>query len=170
MAQEGLTRWAVSTNIPTWAALGTANAQADYAISRRWTLLAGAKYNPFTYKSGTPAQFQLRQAEVHLGTRYWFDTLWEGWFAAAKMLGALYNVANILGSGCFEGELAGLAVTGGYNLPLGENTAIGLGAGAALAAHHTTYYAAARCGRITGKKQGLVVFPCDIMLSLMIKL
>lgn len=48
----GAQEFAVSTNLADYADLGTLNFEASYGIARHWSLVAGAKYNPFTYKTG----------------------------------------------------------------------------------------------------------------------
>ena len=55
-------RFSVSTNILDYARLGTVNVDASYGLSRHWSILAGARYNPFTFNEGDPErQFQYRQ-------------------------------------------------------------------------------------------------------------
>ena len=55
----------VSTNVLGYAALGTMNAEVSYSLARRWSLTAGAVYNPFTYrKRDSERQFQIRQQKT----------------------------------------------------------------------------------------------------------
>ena len=62
----------VSTNLLGYAALGTMNVEASYAVSRHWSVVAGLKYNPFTFRKGDPdAQFQGRQQSYSIGVRMW---------------------------------------------------------------------------------------------------
>ena len=39
-------RFSVSTNILDYVRLATLNVDASYALSRHWSVLAGARYNP----------------------------------------------------------------------------------------------------------------------------
>ena len=60
----------VSTNLIGYAALGTMNVEASYAVSRRWSVVAGVRYNPFTFNKGdVRRQFQLRQQPAHPALR-----------------------------------------------------------------------------------------------------
>ena len=158
-------RWALSTNIPTWALLGTLNADAQLALDTHWSIRAGIKYNPFTFHKGDGRQFHLRQATPSVGVRYWFDSVYEGWFVGGKLMGSVYSVANICGSGCFDGQLAAIGIGAGWSKPLSERWALCLGTGAAVALHDTTYYAGPSCGRILGAKRGLAVFVPDVFVS-----
>jgi len=42
----------------------------DVAAARRWTLVAGAKYNPFLYKADTPEPLSARQQVYAAGVRF----------------------------------------------------------------------------------------------------
>ena len=52
-------KFSLSTNLLDYACLGTMNVDVSYSVSRRWTVLAGVRYNPFTFNAGNPyEQFQ----------------------------------------------------------------------------------------------------------------
>ena len=69
--------FSVSTDVLGLANLGTMNIDASYAVSRRWSLTAGARYNPFTFRKGNPEeQFQYRQQSYAVGMRVW---PWHTW-------------------------------------------------------------------------------------------
>ena len=73
-------KFSVSTNVLGYAQLGTMNVDVSYALSRRWSLTAGARYNPFTFHGGDASrQFQLRQQSYALGVRLWPWHIWSGW-------------------------------------------------------------------------------------------
>ena len=61
-------KFSLSTDILGYAKLGTMNIDASFAVSRRWSLTAGARYNPFTFRKGDDGQFQYRQLSYYLGT------------------------------------------------------------------------------------------------------
>ena len=72
-------KFSVSTDVLDYACLGTLNADFSYAFSRHWSLVAGARYNPFTFgKDGSQSQFQLRQQSYALGARFWPWHIWSG--------------------------------------------------------------------------------------------
>lgn len=63
-------KFSISTNLLDYACLGTLNIDASYSVSRRWSLTAGARYNPFTFNEGDPSrQFQMRQQSYCVGAR-----------------------------------------------------------------------------------------------------
>ena len=166
VARESAPRWAISTNLPTWGVLATLNTNMQVALDTHWSFTACVKYNPFTNKRGRADQFHLRQLTPSLGVRYWKDETFRGWFLEGKVLGSVYSVANICGSGCFDGQLIGVGLGAGWNKPLGERWALTLGAGVAAAYHNTTFYAAPACGRIVGRKKGAALFVSDLMVSI----
>ena len=78
-------RFSVSTNLLDYARLGTLNVDASYAASRHWSLVAGARYNPFTFNDGKPdKQFQYRQQSYAVGARWWLWHTWSGWWFSGK--------------------------------------------------------------------------------------
>ena len=170
LAAEHAGRWSISTNIPTWLLLGTANADIHYKAASRWSLQAGVKYNPFTYAPGGERQTHLRQLTPSLGARYWLDEAGSGWVLGAKLLASEYSVSYPRRGRYFDGDLAGAAVSAGYDFPLDGRWSLTFGAGAALAYHRTTFYGGPVCGRIVDRRKGLALFPSNIMVSLCIKL
>ena len=62
--------FSLSTDLLGYARLGTMNVDASYAVSRRWSIVAGARYNPFTFRKGDiERQFQSRQQSYSIGAR-----------------------------------------------------------------------------------------------------
>ena len=87
----------LSTNLLDYACLGTLNADVSYSLSRRWSVTAGARYNPFTFRKGDPdKQFQLRQQSYSLGARLWPWHTWSGWWFAGKLRYQEYNKGGII--------------------------------------------------------------------------
>ena len=159
-------RWELSTNLPTWALLGTLNADVHLALDNHWSIRAGIKYNPFTFYKHDARQFHLRQATPSVGMRYWFDTAYDGWFVGGKLMGSVYSVANICGSGCFDGKMAAIGIGAGWSKPLSERWSVSLGTAVAVGVHDTTYYAGPVCGRILSSKRGTAVFVPDVLVSI----
>jgi len=164
--KDDYSRWALSSNIPSWLLLGTINGDIHWSTGRHWSLQAGVKYNPFTYARGSENQTHLRQFTPSLGLRHWHQKPFEGWFSGIKLLYSTYSVANIAGLGFFDGNLAALALTGGWNKPLRQNLSLSLGAGIAAGLHSSTSYMGPVCGRITGNSRGIVVFIPDLYISI----
>ena len=84
--QAAAQTFSVSTDLLGYARLGTMSGDASYAVARRWSLVAGARYNPFTFRKGDPErQFQNRQQSYSVGMRVWPWHIWSGWWFAGKL-------------------------------------------------------------------------------------
>ena len=98
----------VSTNVLDYACLGTLNADVSYSLSRRWSVTAGARYNPFTFRKGDPdRQFQMRQQSYCIGARLWPWHTWSGWWFAGKLRYQEYNFGGIRSPETREGDRFG---------------------------------------------------------------
>ena len=64
-------KFSISTDLLGYARLGTMNVDASYAVARRWSLIAGARYNPFTFRKGDPLE-RYAVSYPNFGTSYWF--------------------------------------------------------------------------------------------------
>lgn len=157
--------WAVGTDLADWAELICPNLELHYCGWDHLGLMAGFKYNPFTFRKGTPRQTQMRQATPFIGLRYWFDTPFEGWYAQGRLAASVCNVANVFCDKCLEGQLIALEAGGGWSRMLSERWNISLGAGIAAALHDTTRYLGPFCGRIDGRRRGFIVLP-DITITI----
>ena len=158
-------KWAVGTDAAQWALLGCINASAEYCPGQHLGFSAAMRYNPFTYLRGTENQTQLRQATPVIGVRYWTDNPFEGWCIDGKILASVYSVANVFGSGCFDGQAIAAGIGAGWCKVLDGRWRLSLGAGVLAALHDTTYYMGPVCGRIIGRKRGPAVLP-DLSVSI----
>lgn len=58
-------KFSVSTDLLGYACLGTFNAEVSYSVSRYWSVTAGARYNPFTFRKGNPtASFSIGSSHI----------------------------------------------------------------------------------------------------------
>lgn len=156
----------LSTNILGYAEFGTMNLEASYALSRRWNLTAGVRYNPFTFHKGDSArQFQYRQQSYCVGARLWPWHIWSGWWFAAKGRYQEYNVGGILSRETSEGDRFGLGLYSGYTLMLSRhfNLEFGVGLWGGLDMFRT--YSCPSCGLTIDQGRRAFVLPDDIMLS-----
>ena len=114
--------FSVSTDLLGYARLGTMNLDASYAVSRRWSVIAGARYNPFTFRKGDPEkQFQSRQQSYAVGMRLWPWHTWSGWWFAGKLRYQEYNEGGILSITTEEGDRFGAGLYAGYTHSLTWN-------------------------------------------------
>lgn len=117
-------RWAFSTNLVNWAWFGTANASAQYSVSRRLTLTAAARYNGFTYDENKPSQFETRQQTYGLGMRFWPWYTYSGFWFEGRALFSQYNEGGLKILGSSEYALTGtLTAEEGYRV----GPSVGLG-------------------------------------------
>ena len=169
-AREDTGTWAVSTSLPHWALLGSANLSLHYMFGEHLAIKGGVRYNPWRFSARDGEELWLRHFSPHIGIQYWQKSGFEGWYGAASLLYSEYNAAGIARMGCIEGDFAGLEIGGGYNLPLSERFCLGLGAAAAAGLHKSVRYAAPVCGRILGRETGCAAFISEITLSVYYKL
>lgn len=160
-------KFSVSTDVLDYACLGTLNADFSYAFSRHWSLVAGARYNPFTFgKDGSQSQFQLRQQSYALGARFWPWHIWSGWWFAAKMRWQEYNQGGILSSRTDEGDRYGAGLYAGYTHMLAPHLNIEFGLGLWSGADVYRSYSCPSCGLTLDQGTRVFLLPDDIMISL----
>lgn len=160
-------KFSVSTNVLGYAQLGTMNVDVSYALSRRWSLTAGARYNPFTFHGGDASrQFQLRQQSYALGARLWPWHIWSGWWFSAKVRYQEYNMGGIVSRETSEGDRVGMGLYSGYTLMLSRhfNMEFGLGLWGGLDVYRK--YSCPSCGLTVDEGKKGFLLPDDIMVSL----
>lgn len=157
----------LSTNLLDYACLGTLNADVSYSLSRKWSVTAGARYNPFTFRKGDPdKQFQLRQQSYSLGARLWPWHIWSGWWFAGKLRYQEYNSGGIRSLETREGDRFGAGLYAGYTYMLTShlNIEFGLGLWSGLDVYRC--YSCPVCGVTLESGKTHFILPDDIMISL----
>lgn len=157
----------VSTDLLGYAWLGTMNIDASYAVSRRWSLVAGARYNPFTFRAGDPErQFQSRQQSYSVGMRLWPWHIWSGWWFAGKLRYQEYNEGGIISRKTEEGDRFGAGVYAGYTHMLSShlNLEFGVGLWAGLDAYRR--YSCPVCGLTVSSGNRFFLLPDDFIISI----
>lgn len=157
----------LSTNLLDYACLGTLNADVSYSLSRRWSVTAGARYNPFTFRKGDPdKQFQLRQQSYSLGARLWPWHTWSGWWFAGKLRYQEYNSGGIRSLETREGDRFGAGLYAGYTYMLTShlNVEFGLGLWSGMDVYRC--YSCPVCGVTLESGKTHFILPDDIMISL----
>lgn len=157
----------VSTNVLGYAALGTMNMDVSYSISRRWSVVAGARYNPFTFRKGDPsAQFQLRQQSYSLGARLWPWHALSGWWCSSKLRYQEYNFGGIFSDEAREGDRVGLGLYAGYTHMLTRHLNLEFGLGLWAGVDFYRRYSCTVCGTTLGSGTRGFVLPDDFAVSL----
>lgn len=157
----------LSTDILGYACLGTINAEASLFVSRRWSLTAGIRYNPFTFNKADPdRQLQLRQQSYAVGARYWPWHTGSGWWLASKLRYQEYNFGGIFSPETSEGDRFGAGIYIGYTHMLTPHLNIEFGAGVWGGTDAYRKYSCPVCGFIMASGRKLFILPDDLMVSL----
>lgn len=128
--QERKTSVALSTDLVDWAYLGTANLEAGVSVHRHFSLQAGAKFNPWsfkTHKSGL--DLYNKQATAYAGFRYWPWYVYSGWWLGAQAQYTGYSETGLWRHALDTGKALGAGLSFGYTLMLNENLNLEFGAG-----------------------------------------
>lgn len=157
----------LSTNVLDYACLGTLNADVSYSLSRRWSVTAGARYNPFTFRKGEPdRQFQMRQQSYSLGARLWPWHTWSGWWFAGKLRYQEYNTGGLKSPETREGDRFGAGFYAGYTYMLTSHFNIEFGLGIWSGLDIFRCYSCPVCGVTLESGKTHFILPDDIMISL----
>ena len=159
--------FSISTDLLGYARLGTMNLDASYAVSRRWSVVAGVRYNPFTFREGdAQRQFQSRQQSYSVGMRMWPWHTWSGWWFAGKFRYQEYNEGGILSRKTEEGDRFGAGLYAGYTHMLSAhfNLEFGMGLWAGLAAYRQ--YSCPVCGLTLSSGNKFFFRPDDFVISI----
>lgn len=160
-------KFSISTDLLGYARLGTMNVDASYAVSRRWSITVGARYNPFTFNAGNQEkQFQYRQQSYSVGTRLWPWHIWSGWWFAGKLRYQEYNYGGIVSDMTEEGDRFGFGLYSGYTHMIGPhlNLEFGIGVWNGVSMYKT--YSCPTCGITVDSGNRYFLLPDDVMLSL----
>lgn len=154
----------ISTNILEYVNMGTLNAEASYAVSRYWTVNAGARYNPFTYRMAG-RQVNNRQQSYYAGVRYWPWYAYSGWWVSGKARYQEYNAGGLVSSRTDEGDRFGLGVAAGYAYMLGKHFNLDFGVGLWSGYDLYTRYSCPSCGVTEASGGRFFVLPDDILIA-----
>ena len=156
-----------STNLLDYACLGTLNADVSYSVSRRWSIMAGVRYNPFTFREDKPQdQFQLRQQSYAAGARLWPWHTMSGWWFAGKLRYQEYSFGGVWSDETEEGDRGGMGLYAGYTHMLSKqfNIEFGIGFWGGLDVYRR--YSCPVCGLLMSTGKRLFVLPDDLMISI----
>ena len=122
-------RVSVSTNALSWANLGTINLEGSVSVSKHFTVLAGAKYNP--WKLRTKSQYVLinQQATGYVGAKYWPWHVYSGWWIGAKAQFQNFTEAGLFSENMVKGNALGAGISAGYSIMIGSHVNIDFGIG-----------------------------------------
>ena len=160
-------KFSASANLIGYARLGTLNAELSYSPARHWSVTAGARYNPWTFRtSGQRKQFQMRQQSYALGARFWPWHVYSGWWIAGKLQYQEYNMGGIISRRTEEGDRAGVGFTAGYAYMLSENLNLEFGLGFWGGVKQYTEYTCPACGVTVASGIKGFILPDDLIVSI----
>jgi hypothetical protein len=160
-------KFSISTDLLGYVGLGTMNIDASYAVDRRWSLTAGARYNPFTFRKGDPQkQFQRRQQSYSVGMRLWPWHIWSGWWFAGKIRYQEYNEGGILSMKTEEGDRFGAGIYSGYTHMLSAHFNLEFGVGLWAGFSKYRQYSCPVCGITESAGNKFFLLPDDFMISI----
>ena len=163
----GARKFSVSTNVLGYLYLGTLNMEASYGLSRHWSLNAGAKFNPFTFRlDGKDTQMQSRQQSYELGVRMWPWHVYSGWWVAAKAKYQEYNTGGIFSRKTEEGDGFGIGFSAGYSYMVHPHLNLEFGLGLWSGIKKYAVYDCPSCGLTTDSGTKGFILPNELLLSL----
>lgn len=169
-AQESRkTQVSLSTDLVDWANFGTANLEAGVSLHQHFSVHAGAKYNPWSFKThNLGLALYNKQTTAYAGFRYWPWYVLSGWWLGAQAQYTDYAETGVWRHALDTGKAIGGGVSFGYTLMLHENLNLEFGAGVwAGRRFEHTLYCCPDCMKVRESGPGNFVALNDISISLM---
>lgn len=160
--------WAISTNILDYANLGTVNGQASLALSQKFSIEAGARFNDWKSISVANRDFKNNKQAYYTGFRFWPWHVYSGWWFQTKAQYMEYSSGGILSQHLQEGDAYGGGLSFGYTYMLTSTFNIEFGAGLWGGKRIYNTYAATNMGKPIGEGDGLFIAPDNIEISLLL--
>ena len=169
-AQESRkTQVALSTDLVDWANFGTVNLEAGVSLHQHFSVHAGAKYNPWSFKThNLGLALYNKQTTAYAGCRYWPWYVLSGWWVGAQAQYTDYAETGVWRHALDTGKAIGGGVSFGYTLMLHENLNLEFGAGVwAGRRFEHTLYCCPDCMKVRESGPGNFVALNDISISFM---
>ena len=163
-AQESAAgKGSISTNVAGYANLLTLNAEGSVPVSRRWTVNAGLKYNPFAFGK---EKFRNRQQAYYAGMRYWPWHSYSGWCLCGKMQYQEFNAGGLGRAETSEGDRVGLGLGAGFAYMVGKHFNVEFGASLWGGMEWFTTYSCPVCGDLEQSGRKIFILPCDVIIAI----
>lgn len=159
-------RVAVQTNVLDWAALGTVNAELNVAVARHFSVMAGGRYNPWSFTGHNPECTIMNQhTTAYAGVRYWPWYVHSGWWFAAKGQWQEYANTGIWRAALKEGKGGlGGGLSLGYTYMLAKHFNLEFGAGMWVV-HYKEHHFYDSPAKLSVRKEGPATFVYPDFLS-----
>lgn len=122
-------KWAVSTNVLTWANMGTINAECAASVHRHISLNAGFTANPWEMSTPTDVKIMNKQYGGYFGAKIWPWHTFSEWWIGAKVQYKNFEQVGLLSSNLMSGDALGAGLSAGYSLMIGGNFNLDFGLG-----------------------------------------
>lgn len=120
----------IGTDFLQWGNFGTANIEAGFALSQHFSLSAGARYNPWEFKTDNPhLLMQNQQQTYHAGLRFWPWYVFSGWWFGVKAQYQSFCRSGVWRPALETGRGIGGGLSAGYTLMLTKSLNMEFGAG-----------------------------------------
>ncbi|MBR5385170.1 MAG: DUF3575 domain-containing protein [Bacteroidales bacterium] len=160
-------RFALSTNIPDYAMLGTINVKGEMAFSRHWSVGTAARYNPWTWHGGDmEKQMQNRQITLSGSARYWNWNTYAGWWLEGGLQYQQYSRGGVVSRDTEEGDAIGARIGLGYTALLSRHWNLEMGAAGWLGRTAFTLYDCPMCGQTSDAGEKWFALPDELLLGL----
>lgn len=154
------------TNLFDWGHFGTMNLSAMYSVSRRSSLGATVRWNPFEWGNDQDAKLYKMRA-FELDYRWWPWHVYSGWWLTANAQVREYNVANVWGKDYNEqGWAVGAGLGFGYTYMLNDHWNIEAGASAWAGYKDYKKYECPECGMLIKKGSKSFVEPDRVFINI----
>ncbi len=163
------TQMVLSTDLVDWAGLGTINVEAGMSVHQHFSVQAGARYNPWNFKSGRLSlPLYTHQATAYAGCRYWPWYVFSGWWLGVQAQYTQYEETGVWRPALDTGTAVGGGVSLGYTLMLHEKLNLEFGAGVwAGKRYKHVLYCCPECMDVREANPGKFVALNDISVALM---
>ena len=163
-AQESAAgKGSISTNVAGYANLLTLNAEGSVPVSRRWTVNAGLKYNPFAFGK---EKFRNRQQAYYADMRYWPWHSYSGWWMSGKIQYQEFNAGGLGRAETSEGDRVGLGLGAGFAYMVGKHFNVEFGASLWGGMEWFTTYSCPVCGDLELSGRKIFILPCDVIIAI----
>jgi hypothetical protein len=111
----------LNTDLVDWGYFGTINLEAGFSVSQHFSLMAGARYNPWEFKTRLDKDMYKKQITEYVGARWWPWYVYSGWWVGAKVQHSYFSETGMWRPALENKQAIGAGLSGGYTLMLRHN-------------------------------------------------
>ena len=122
-------KFSIQTNLVDWALMATFNAEASVSFTQHFSLVAGAKFNPWEFSRDNKPAVTLKQTTAYVGFRYWPWYVNSGFWVGSKLQFQEFHMSGLFGRTIDATGGHGIGLSAGYSIMLNESLNLDLGVG-----------------------------------------